>query len=92
MAVTKTSKIESIHIHYWDTVPTVEVMTSFTWDDPNDDQLPISNRSSHSIKKMTSTTTYNENTGEATTTESPTDYSGEDPKVIAVCDLVWPTE
>ena len=89
MAVTKTSKIESIQIHYWDTVPTVEVMTSHTWDDPNDDQLPISNRSSHSINKMTSTTTYDENTGEAVVTSSTTDYSGEDAKVIAVCDAVW---
>ena len=92
MTVTKTSKIESIQIHYWDTVPTVEVTTSTTYDDPADDQLPISTRSSHSINKMTSTVTYDENTGEATTTESPTDYSGEDAKVIAVCDLVWPSE
>ena len=93
MAVTKTIKIESIQIHYWhDTIPTVEVMTSTTWDDPNDDELPISNRSSHSITKMTSTTTYDEDTGEETTTESRTDYSGEDTKVIAVCDLVWPSE
>ena len=89
MAVTKTSKIEAIHVNYWDTVPTVEVMTSTTWDDPNDDQLPMSRTSSKQIRKMTSTTTYNENTGEATTTESATDYSGEDAKVIAICDLVW---
>ena len=89
MAVTKTSNIESIHIHYSDTVPTVEVMTSTTWDDPDDDQLPISNRSSHSINKTTSTTTYDPDTGEATVTSSATDYSGEDAKVIAVCDVVW---
>ena len=89
MAVTKTSKIEAIHIHYGETVPTVEVMTSTTWDDPSDDQLPMSQSSSKQIRKMTSTTTYDENTGEATTTESATDYSGEDAKVIAICDLVW---
>lgn len=92
MAVTKTSKIESIQIHYWDTVPTVEVMTSTTWDDPQDDMLPISNRSSHSINKMTSTTTYNSETGEASTIETLTDYSDQDAKVIEVCNLVWPTE
>ncbi len=92
MAVTKTSKIESIHIHYWDTVPTVEVMTCHTWDDESDDMLPISNRSSHSINKMTSTTTYSSETGEAQTAEALTDYSDQDPKVIAVCDLVWPSE
>ena len=89
MAVTKTSKIESIQIHYYDTIPTVEVMTAHTWDDPDDDQLPVSNRSSHSINKTTSTTTYDENTGEATVTSSATDYSGEDAKVIAICDAVW---
>ena len=89
MAVTKTSKIEAINVHYWETVPTVEVMTTTTWDDPSDDQLPLSQHSSKQIRKMTSTTTYNENTGEATTTESATDYSGEDAKVIAICDLVW---
>lgn len=89
MAVTKTTSIKAINVLYWDTVPTVEVQSETTWDDPNDDQLPMSQSSSKQIRKMTSTTTYNENTGEATTTESATDYSGEDAKVIAICDLVW---
>ena len=89
MAVTKTSKIESIHVYYEDTVPMVEVRTSTTYDDPNDDQLPMSTHASKQIRKMTSTTTYDENTGEARTTETATDYSGEDPKTIAICDLVW---
>ena len=89
MAVTKTTSIKAINVLYWDTVPTVEVQSETTWDDPDDDQLPMSQGSSKQIRKMTSTTTYNENTGEATTTESATDYSGEDAKVIAICDLVW---
>lgn len=89
MAVTKTSKIESINVNYSDTIPTVEVMTAHTWDDPDDDQLPVSNRSQHSISKTTLTTTYDPDTGEAIITSSATDYSGEDAKVIAVCDAVW---
>ena len=89
MAITKTSSIRSITVNYNEAVPTVEVHSQTTWDDPDDDQLPMSQSSSKQIRKMTSTTTYNENTGEATTTESPTDYSGEDAKVIAICDLVW---
>ena len=89
MAITKSSKIESIHIHYQDEVPTVEVMQSVTYDDPEDDQLPLSSRSSYAINKMTSTTTYDEATGEASTTQAPTDYSGESAAVIAVCDAIW---
>lgn len=89
MAVTKTSKIDSIHVYYEDTVPMVEVRTSTTYDDPTDDQLPMSTHASKQIRKMTTTVTYNETTGERSETESATDYSGEDAKVIAICDLVW---
>ena len=89
MAVTKTTSIKAINVLYWDTVPTVEVQSETTWDDPSDDQLPMSQHSSKQIRKMTSTTTYDPVSGEGTTTESVTDISGEDPKVIEICTLVW---
>lgn len=89
MAITKTSTIESITIDYNATIPVVNVNTRTTWDDPDDDQLPMSKGSHKSITKMTTTVTYNETTGERSETQSATDYSGEDAKVIAICDLVW---
>ena len=89
MAITKTSRIQSINVHYWDTVPVVEVHSLTTWDDPDDDQLPITNSATHQITKMTETTTYDAETGDPVTSSSATDYSGEDAKVIAICDLVW---
>ena len=93
MAITKTTRIESIHISYPESGdPVVNVNSITSWDDPNDDALPISRGVSKTINKMTTSVTYDTNTGESTTTESATDYSGEDSKVIAVCDLVWPAE
>jgi len=93
MAVTKTTRIESIHVSYPESGdPVVSVNSITSWDDPNDDALPISKGEGKTITKMTTSVTYDTNTGASTTTESATDYSGEDAKVIAVCDAVWPTE
>lgn len=92
MAITKTTTINSITVYYGDGDPSVEVNSSVNWDDPNDDLMPVSKPQHKRIDKVTRTTTYDENTGEPTVTETTTDYSGEDSKVIAVCDAVWPTE
>lgn len=93
MAITKTTRIESIHVSYPQSGdPVLNVNSITTWDDPNDDALPISKGGSKTITKMTTSVTYDTNTGASTTTESATDYSGEDEQVIAVCDLVWPAE
>lgn len=93
MAVTKTTRIESIQISYPESGdPVVYVNSITTWDDPNDDALPIGRGDGKTISKMTASTTYNSETGAATTTQSATDYSGEDEKVVAICDLVWPSE
>lgn len=93
MAITKTTRIESIHVSYPEGGdPVLNVNSITTWDDPNDDALPISKGDSKTITKMTTSVTYDTNTGASTTSESVTDYSGEDAKVIAVCDAVWPSE
>lgn len=93
MAITKTTRIEGIYINYPESGdPVVNVNSVTSWDDPNDDALPISKGDTKTITKMTTSVTYNSQTGASTTTESATDYSGEDAKVIAVCDLVWPAE
>ena len=90
MAVTKTSSIQGIHISYrGEEVPVVEIYSQHTWDDPDDSELPVTNTSSRVITKTTSTTTYDENTGEATVTSSATDYSGESAVIVAICDAVW---
>lgn len=90
MAITKTSKIESILIRYpveGDAV--VEVNSLVSWDDPDDNELPVSRPTSKLIQKMTTSTTYNEETGSPVHTQSPTDYSNEDPSVVAICNLLW---
>lgn len=89
MAITKTTRIESIQVFYYDEHPTVNIQSTTTWDDPDDSELPVAKGDTRQLRKMTETTTYDSETGEATTTESPTDYSGEDAKVIAICDAVW---
>ena len=93
MAITKTTRIESIHVSYPESGdPIVNLHSITSWDDPNDDALPISKGDGKTITKMTASVTYDSQTGASTTTESATDYSGEDAKVVAVCDLVWPSE
>ena len=90
MAITKSSKIESILIRYpieGDAV--VEVNSTVSWDDPDDNELPVSRPTSKLIQKMTTSTSYDEETGTPIHTQTLTDYSGEDASVVAICDLVW---
>lgn len=89
MAITKTTTVDSILVTYGGTEPVVHVNTVSSWDDPNDDSLPVSKSENKTINKMTTSTTFDSDTGEAINTESATDYSGEDAKVVAICDLVW---
>ena len=81
MALTKTRSMERIEVFYMDTDDDaiVNVRYKDTWDDPDDDDLPIDKPYAISIRR------YNPD-------GTPTDYSGEDTLVVGICDLVWPTE
>lgn len=89
MAMTKTTTIRSINVTYSSTDPVVHVESIVKWDDPDDSDLPIEKNESRVLHKVTQNTSYDSETGEPTTTETVTDYSGEDSKVIAICDAVW---
>ena len=90
MAMTKEKTITRIEILYGVGEPGVQVHESVTIDDPDDDHLPITSNVFRNIERVSRTTTYDENTGEPTVTESDNDWrTGEDPKVLAVCDAVW---
>ena len=90
MAITKTTTITKIEVLYGHDDPGVQVHESVTIDDPDDDTLPISSNVLRNIERVTRTTTYDENTGEPTVTEIENDWrTGEDEKVLAVCDAVW---
>lgn len=90
MAITKTEKINMITVHYHDGVdPRVEITSTVSWDDPDDQDLPITKNEHRVIEKTTISTTWDSETGEPTHTESPTDYSGESAHTVAICDTVW---
>ena len=89
MAITKTTSVTRVQVHYDQAPAIVEVLTKTVWDDPDDAELPIERGENKLIRKMTISTFLDETTGGPVHSESPTDYSGEDAKVIAICDLVW---
>lgn len=89
MAVTKSTTINSITVEYGHDDPVLIVHEVTTWDDPDDDQLPITRGDNRTINKTTHTTTYDEETGNPIHTETAYDYSGEDAKIVAICDVVW---
>lgn len=90
MAITKTTTITRIEVLYGAGEPGVQVYEQVTIDDPDDDTLPITSNVLRNIERVSRTTTYDENTGEPSVTESANDWrTGEDSKVLAVCDAVW---
>ena len=89
MAITKTTSLVRIEVNYNEDPATVLVTTNTVWDDPDDAELPIERGESKLIKKTTETITFDETTGEPITSSSATDYSGEDARVVAICDAVW---
>ena len=92
MAITKTTTISQITVTYNGDDANVQVYESISWDDPNDDNLPIYNNVQRMIERVNRTTTYDPNSGDPTVTETPNDLSGEDAKIVTICNAVWPSE
>ena len=86
MAITKTDAIERITVVLKTPADTSDVIVQsrVTWDDPDDDQLPIQREYVHTVQKYT--TSYDENQQEVTTEN---DITGEDPLVQNICTTVW---
>jgi len=86
MAITKTEAIERITVVIKDPADTsvVIVQSRVTWDDPDDDELPIERENVKTVEKYT--TTYDDNQQAVTTTN---DITGEDQLVQDICNAVW---
>lgn len=86
MALTKTNAIEQITVVLKNPVDTsaIIVQSRTTWDDPEDDQLPLAREHVHTVQKYT--TSYDENQQEVTT---ESDITGEDQLVQNICTTVW---
>lgn len=86
MAMTKTDTIERISIVLKDPADTsvIIVQGRTTWDDPDDDQLPIDRETVRSVEKYT--LVHDENQ-QASTVE--TDISGEPQLVQDIAAVVW---
>jgi len=86
MSITKTEAIERITVVLKTPADTSDVIVQsrVTWDDPDDDQLPIMRENVHTVQKYE--TSYDENQ-QAVTTEN--DITGEDQMVQDICALIW---
>lgn len=86
MTITKTDKIERISIVLKDPADTsvIVVQSKTTWDDPDDDELPIERETVKTVEKYS--TTYDENQ-QPVTTEN--DITGEDQRVQDICEVIW---
>jgi len=65
-------------------LPTVMVVYSDSFDDPDDDTLPV-----ETIKTVHLHHSNSQMDEEGITTETVTDISGEDPMVVTICNAVW---
>lgn len=90
MAITKAEKVTGYDIRMNDGEDaTLYIQSITTWDDPDDNDLPMTKGTSRSLTKTTTTVTYNETTGERTESTSATDISGESQMIQDICALIW---
>lgn len=89
MAITKSTTLEHVHIDCSQDPAHLEVIEGVSWDDPDDDELPIHKSTSRMIRKNTVSVTYDAETGEAISTETPTDLSNEDQVIQDIAAAIW---
>jgi hypothetical protein len=90
MAIEKTRSVVRLEVHpgVGDEDPRVTVMYENTFDDPNDDELPV--KQVHNKYLVKSVTTVDESDPEnPVEIVTPTDISGEDIFVQTVCNAIW---
>ena len=87
MAIEHTRKVNRVNVmpcFYNEKKPTVEVYYEYTFDDTEDDQLPVVTQKQLYLEKQT--VSVDEDGNETTTV---TDVSGHDPLVQTICNAVW---
>lgn len=84
MAITRTRTVKIVEVRPRETAWIVKAIYNETFDDSEDDQLPITTERTVNLLRFTETTDENGNK-----VQNPTDISGEDAVVQAVCNAVW---
>lgn len=84
MAIEKTRALQRLEVYPGDEDPRVMVVYENTFDDSEDDELPVVQTQ---VKHLSKTVT--DNSDPENPVVSDTDYSGEDALVISVCDAIW---
>lgn len=80
----KVSRISVVPCFYDDELPSVDVFYEYTFDDTEDDQLPVVSQKEFVLNKNIVST--DEDGNEVIT---PTDISNHDPLVQTICNAVW---
>jgi len=86
MAIERTRAVQRLEVYpgIEDEDPRVMVVYENTFDDPEDDELPVVQTQ---VKHLSKTVT--DNSDPENPVVSDTDYSSEDALVISVCDAIW---
>ena len=84
MAIEKTRALQRLEVYPGDEDPRVMVIYENTFDDSEDDELPVVQTQ---VKHLNKTVT--DNSDPENPVVSDTDYSDEDALVISVCDAIW---
>lgn len=86
MAIERTRAVQRLEVYpgIEDEDPRVMVVYENTFDDPEDDELPVVQTQ---VKHLSKTVT--DNSDPENPVVSDTDYSGEDALVVSVCDAIW---
>lgn len=84
MAITKTRSVQRIEVYPGAEEERIMVVYEYSFDDSEDDELPVTNTQVKHLEK--STTDYSDPENPVVTN---TDISGEDALVQTVCNAVW---
>lgn len=86
MAIERTRALQRLEVYpgVGDEDPRVMVVYENTFDDVNDDELPVVQTQ---VKHLSKTVT--DNSDPENPVVSDVDYSGEDTLVVSVCDVIW---
>lgn len=90
MAIEKTRALQRLEVYpsNGDEDPRIMVVYENTFDDSEDDELPVVQTQVKHLHKTTKNVDHSDPENPVTTTVD-TDYSGEDALVISVCDAIW---
>jgi len=84
MAITNTRSVQRIEVTPTGDDPSVLVTYIYTFDDPDDADLPTSTQSTKHLIRNTVTLD-----ADGTETSGPTDVTGEDQLVQDICAAIW---